>query len=88
MSTTTLVILTVTEVLLLVIVLALYLIVLTKRLRTIGDTLGTVAFGVRAVESQVSQIQPGARRVNRVLDEIGGALPGVADKAERLAERR
>ncbi|MDP8961766.1 MAG: hypothetical protein M3N32_09155 [Actinomycetota bacterium] len=88
MSTTTLVILTVTEVVLLVVVLALYLIVLTKRLREIGDTLGTVAFGVRAVESQVSQIGPGARRMNRALDELGGAASSVAGKAERLAERR
>ncbi|MDQ4144038.1 MAG: hypothetical protein M3198_09905 [Actinomycetota bacterium] len=87
MSTTTLVVLTVVETVLLVIVLALYLIILTKRLRSIADTLGTVAFGVRAVESQVSQIGPGTRRLNAVLTDIATALSGVAEKADRVVRR-
>lgn len=88
MSTTTLVILTVLEVVALVIVLAIYLIIIIRRLRSIGSTLGRVAFGVRAVEQQVSMIGPGVRRVNRTLDEIGRVLSSVVGKAERVAGRR
>jgi hypothetical protein len=88
MSTTTLVVLTVTETVLLVVILATYLILLTKRLNSIADTLGTVAYGVRAVESQLEQIGPGVRRVNGALGDTGGVLSGVADKAERLSGRR
>lgn len=84
MSFTTLVVLTVIEVLVLVAGLAFFLVVLTRRLRSISQNLARVAFGVRAVETQVNAIGPGVTRINGTLAEINAALPEVARKAEEL----
>lgn len=80
--------LTIIEILALVIVLAIYLTLVSKHLRSIAATLAKVTFGVRAVEQQVGVIGPGVGRVNQLLQETASALPGVADKAERLAAKR
>lgn len=85
MSTTTLVVLTVLEVVILVAALAFFLVVLTRRLRSISGNLARIAFGVRAVETQVSVLGPGVTRINGTLAEINGALPQVAQRAEELA---
>lgn len=86
MSFTWLVVLTVVEVVLLVAVLAAYLIALTVRLDSVAKSMAKVAWGVRAVESEVGSIGPSVSRINGVLTELTeDVLPGVAAKADRLA---
>lgn len=87
MSPTMLITLTVVEIVALVVVLAIYLIKVARHLRSIADTLAKVTFGVRAVESQVGVVGPGVTKINKTLEEIAAALPGVAGKAEKLASR-
>ncbi|MGH8896586.1 MAG: hypothetical protein ACRDZ4_06050 [Egibacteraceae bacterium] len=81
-----LVLLTVIEVVALVAVLALFLILIAARLRSIAETLGHVAGGASTIESHVRQVGPGAGQINKTLGEIVGALPGIAQKAETLAD--
>lgn len=83
-----LVVLTVVEIAIVVIVLATYVIALTRELRSISTTLGSVAFGVRAVESQTGVIGPSVLRINKTLAEIEAALGPIAEKAERAAAAR
>ncbi len=83
-----LVVLTVVEIAIVVLVLAAYVIALTRELRSISTTLGKVAFGVRAVESQTSPIGPSVLRINKTLSEIDAALGPIAEKAERAAASR
>lgn len=86
MSATALVVLTVIEVVVLVAVLATYLVLLTSRLHSISRSLSKVAWGVRAVETEVGSIEPAVVRANELLRELtDDLLPGVAAKAERLA---
>lgn len=85
MSYTTLMTLTVLEVVALVVVLAIFLVLLTRRLQSIADSLAKVAWGVRAVETEVGAVGPAVDDINRLLAELTEELfPGVADKAERL----
>jgi hypothetical protein len=86
MSQEMLVTLTVIEVVALVAVLALFLILITRRLRSIADTLGQVAKGTSTIEGHVRQVRPGATQINKTLGEIVGALPGIAQNAETLAD--
>ncbi len=86
--TTLLVFLTVLEVVIVVVVLATYVIAITRELRSISTTLGKVAFGVRAVESQTGAIGPSVLRINGTLKEIEAALGPIAEKAERAAASR
>lgn len=80
--------LTVIEVLALVVVLAAYVMLLTHRLQSIAATLAKVAWGVRAVESEVSSIGPSVTRINGALRELTDELlPAAASKAERIANR-
>jgi len=58
---TVLIVVTLVEVLLLVLVLAGYLVTIAATLRNISKTLGSVTFGVRAIESQTSSIGPRRR---------------------------
>ena len=88
MSFSLLVTLTVLEIIVFVAALGTFLYLISRHLRSIAATLGKVTFGVRAVEQQCSVIGPGVTQVNRTLEEIAGALPGVAEKAEALAGRR
>ena len=82
---TLLVILTVVEILALVVVLALFVIAITRRLRSLADTLGQVSGGViGAIQGDVFLIGAGAAILNRKLNAIAGALPAIAEKAESL----
>lgn len=83
-----LVVLTVVEIAIVVLVLAAYVTALTRELRSISTTLGQVAFGVRAVESQTGVIGPSVLRINKTLGEIEAALGPIAEKAERAAASR
>lgn len=83
-----LVTLTVVEIAIVVLVLAAYVTALTRELRSISTTLGRVAFGVRAVESQTRVIGPSVLRINKTLGEIESALGPIAEKAERAAASR
>lgn len=80
--------LTVLEALLALGVLAVYLVLIQASLKRSVGYAAKVSFGVRAIETQVGQLGPAVTRINSTLEEIAAALPGVAEKAERLAERR
>ncbi|MDQ6875880.1 MAG: hypothetical protein M3042_12580 [Actinomycetota bacterium] len=80
-----LVIATVLEVVVVVAVLVFHLVLLDRRLRQLSKKLGTVAFGIRAVESQTAPIGPSVLRLNAVLGQIAGALGPLLNKAERAA---
>lgn len=85
MSFTLLMTLTVIEVILLVAVLATYLRIVTRQLRSISATLAKVAFGVRAVEEQVT-ISSEVRQLNQLVGELADReLPNLARKAEQAA---
>jgi hypothetical protein len=84
MSTALLVIITVVEILALVAVLALFVISITRRLRSIADSLGQVSGVIRAVQGDVCLVGAGAAILNRKLNAIAGALPAMAEKAESL----
>lgn len=76
---------TVIEIVLLVLVLAIYLRIVTRQLRSISATLAKVAFGVRAVEEQVT-IGAEVRQLNQLVGELADRdLPNVARKAEQAA---
>lgn len=82
---TLLIVLTVVEILILLIVLATYLALIALRLHSISDSFGKVSFGVRAIDSQTAAIGPAVVALNTELEAITGALPGIAEKAERAA---
>jgi biotin carboxyl carrier protein len=85
MSTALLVTLTVVEIVALVVVLALFVILITRRLRSLANTLGEVSGGVvGAIQGDVFLIGAGAAILNRKLNAIAGALPAIAEKAESL----
>ncbi len=65
---------------LIVAALAFYLTWVVLLLRDIHDTLGKVAFGVRAIAYRTSPLRP-------VIDEINGNLIPVADALEALVAR-
>lgn len=83
-----LVTLTVIEIVSLVLVLAFFLAKISRLLRSIAATLAKVTFGVRAVDQQCANIAPAVTQVNRGLQDISNALPGIASKAETLVARR
>ncbi len=88
MSTGLLVILTVVEILALVVVLALFVIAITRRLRSLANTLGQVSgVTIRAIQGDVFLVGAGAAILNRKLNAIAGALPAIAEKAESLASQ-
>lgn len=80
---TLLVVLTVAEILLLVTVLAAYLVAIHRRLLAINRTLGKIAFGVRAVESQTASIGPSVVALNQGLESAMGVVGPLVEKAER-----
>jgi hypothetical protein len=75
---------TVLEILALVVVLGIYLAVVARQLNNVASYLAKVTFGVRAIESQCSVIGPTVTDLNATLADVAAALPGVAQKAERL----
>ena len=86
-SSRTLVTLSVIEIVALVAVLAFFLVVLTKLLGKVGGNLHSVACGVQSIEGHLT-ILAAVPMVNKTLDEIGGALPIVAQVAAAKAARR
>lgn len=78
--------LSVVEVVLVISVLAYYLIQISKSLNETSRHLAKITFGVRAVETQCSTIGPSVVRINEQLGTIAGAVGGVADKAEAIAD--
>lgn len=79
--------LTVIEVVLLILVLAIYLRIITRLLRSISANLAKVAFGVRAVEEQMS-ISSEVRELNQLMGELADQeLPNLTRKAEQAAGR-
>lgn len=80
--------LTVIEIILLVGVLAIFLRIVTRQLRSIAATLAKVAFGVRAVEEQVT-ISTEVRQLNQLVSEVAERnLPEVTRKAQQAAAGR
>lgn len=89
MSTGLLVTLTVVEIVALVVVLALFVILITRRLRSVANALGQVSGGIiRAIQGDVCLVGAGAAILNRKLNAIAGALPAIAEKAESLPSRQ
>ena len=83
----TLITLSVVEIVALVVVLAFFLIVLTKMLGKVAGNLHSVSCGVQSIEGHLT-ILAAVPMVNKTLDEIGGALPIVAQGAAAKAARR
>ncbi len=83
---TLLIVLSVVEVVLVIGVLAYYLIQISNSLNETSRVLAKITFGVRAVETQCSTIGPNVVRINEQLTTIAGAVGGVADKAEAIAD--
>jgi methyl-accepting chemotaxis protein len=81
-----LIVLSVVEVVLVIGVLAYYLIQISNSLNETSRVLAKITFGVRAVETQCSTIGPNVVRINEQLTTIAGAVGGVADKAEAIAD--
>ncbi|MGH3693599.1 MAG: hypothetical protein ACRDRX_06320 [Pseudonocardiaceae bacterium] len=89
MSTGLLVTLTIIEIVALVVVLALFAILITRRLRSIANTLGQLSGGtIRAIQGDVFLVGAGAAILNRKLKAIAGALPAIAEKAESLPSKQ
>ena len=83
---TLLITLSVIEVVIVVAALAYYLIQISKSLHETSRHLAKITFGVRAVETQCSTIGPNVVRVNEQLTAIAGAVGGIAEKAEAIAD--
>jgi uncharacterized protein YoxC len=89
MSTELLVILTVVEIVALVVVLALFVIAITRRLRSLADTIGQVSgTAIGAIQGDVCLVGAGSAILNRKLNAIAGVLPAIAEKAESLASQK
>jgi len=79
--------LTVVEIVVVIGVLAFYLIRISASLHETARHLAKSTYGVRAVETQCSTIGPSVTRINEQLATITGAMVGVADRAEAIADR-
>ena len=89
MSTELLVTLTVVEIVALVLVLALFVVLITRRLRSLANALGQVSQGtIRAIQGDVFLVGAGAAILNRKLNAIAHALPAIAEKAESLPSQQ
>ena len=86
-----LVTLTLVEIALVLAVLVYYLVRIAASLRRTSATLGKVAFGVRAIETQTEVIGPSVLKVNDQLATVADALAdltGLAEAAAGPARRR
>jgi hypothetical protein len=84
--TVLLVILTVVEIVALVAVLALFVMAITRRLRSLANTLGEMSGVIGAIQGDVFLVGAGAAILNRKLNAIAGLLPAIAEKAESLPQ--
>jgi uncharacterized protein YoxC len=80
-----LIIVTVAEILLVLAVLATYLLLIRRSLRHTSKTLGKVAFGVRAIETQAGTIGPAVGRTNVALEDLATTTPDLATRVDRLS---
>lgn len=85
MSESLLTVLTVVEIVALIVVLAFFLIVITRLLRSISNTLAEVAWGARAVERQLRAVRSNINQINAGLTDIATVAPGLVDMAEQYA---
>jgi hypothetical protein len=86
MSTDAYIALSVLEAVLLVAVLAVALIQVRRRLENIAGGLETLGGALASIErDHLSLIGPAVAKINDPLSAIVGALPGIAEKAETVA---
>jgi len=89
MSQTLLIILSVLLAIVVLAVLAGALIIVRTRLESTSTKLATLAGALETVESEHLQpLEPAVKAINAQFDIILGAMPGIADKAAVVAERR
>jgi hypothetical protein len=92
MITAELVALTVVEIVALVVVLALFVVLITRRLRSIADALGQVSGkimggDIRRIQANVCLLGAGSALLNRRLDAIASVTPVMATKAESMPSK-
>ena len=85
MSESVLTVLSVVEIVALVATLAFFLIIITRLLRNIADTLQEVAWGARAVERQLRAVRSNINQINAGLTDIATVAPGIVEMAEQFA---
>ena len=84
-----LILLTVVLVAVVVLVLVAALVLVRRSLRRISEGLGTLSSALQGVESDhLRPLEPAVKAINAQFDIILGALPGIANKAAIVAERR
>ncbi|MBV9797783.1 MAG: hypothetical protein JO039_07045 [Solirubrobacterales bacterium] len=89
MSQTLLIILSVLLTIVVLAVLAAALTVIRTRLESTSTKLATLAEALQGVESEhLRPLEPAVEAINAQFDIILGAMPGIADKAAVVAERR
>jgi uncharacterized membrane protein len=89
MSQTTLIILSVVLAVIVLAVLAGALIRIRQDLEKTSEGLATLAAALDTVESEhLRGLEPAVKAINAQFDTILSALPGIADKARVVAERR
>ncbi|MGC2652712.1 MAG: hypothetical protein WA317_03710 [Mycobacterium sp.] len=88
MSTALLATLTVVEIVVLLAVLALFIVLISRRLRSVAIALGRVSGGsITLIQSNVLLLGAGAAFLNRKLDAIARVTPAMAEKAESMASK-
>jgi hypothetical protein len=63
-----------------------FMIAIARSLRRTAVTLGKVAFGVRAIETQTAAVGPGVTAVNERLEAVASAFSDLTGLAEQAAE--
>jgi hypothetical protein len=88
-DTDVLVLLSVLLAVVVVAVLAIALIRIRSGLQAAADGLGTLASALETVESEhLRPLEPAVKAINAQFDVIVGAMPGIAAKAAKVADRR
>jgi uncharacterized protein YoxC len=85
MSESLLTVLSVVAIVLLVAVLAFFLIIITRLLRSIANTLAEVAWGARAVERQLRATKSNINQINAAMTDVATIAPGIVEMAEEFA---
>jgi|GEM_PF-2631051 len=85
MSESLLTVLSVVAIVLLIAVLAFFLIIITRLLSSISNTLAEVTWGARAVERQLRATRSNINQINAALTDIATVAPGIVEMAEDFA---
>jgi len=85
MSEGLLTVFSVVEIVVLVAVLAFFLIIITRLLQSISNTLAEVTWGARAVERQLRATRSNINQINAGLTDIATVAPGIVQMAEQFA---